>query len=65
VLRARIGQATHSQLADPTKTLKFRGIDEIQKEFPIAIEGDQTVDVGGGVNVGWNGRFEIRMVRHG
>jgi len=21
--------------------------------------------VGGGVNVGWNGRFEIRMVRHG
>ena len=22
-------------------------------------------DVGGGVNVGWNGRFEIRMVRHG
>ncbi|MCX6875134.1 MAG: hypothetical protein NTW21_15190 [Verrucomicrobia bacterium] len=22
-------------------------------------------NVGGGVNVGWNGRFENRMVRHG
>jgi len=27
------------------------------------LEGSSSV--GGGVNVGWNGRFENRMVRHG
>ncbi|MEI6676879.1 MAG: PIN domain-containing protein [Verrucomicrobiota bacterium] len=36
---------------------------EVLRQYRQAV--DEVVAVGGGVNVGWNGRFENRMVRHG
>ena len=46
------------------RTVRF-SLEAVKASLDVNNAGDGRYVVGGGVNVGWNGRFDNRMVWHG